>query len=224
MSVGDQPIIANANALDLSDMRTFLTSPAPKGMIIQCFITRNKKGLKNKFTPSYELYLESDNRFLLSAKKRSKNKTSNYLISLDKDDMDKNSPHYVGKVRYEALHFVSFFVGTIRVVNIIWVLFFSVVFVHRANFVGTEFTIFDKGLNFKNITVDDVNRNSVRQELGQVHYESNILGTRGPRKMTGMWSLLASVCGSSLLCCCYDVSPAVLLLCWLLVQALFLCY
>jgi len=44
---------------------------------------------------------------------------------------------------------------------------------------GTEFNIYDNGLNPKK-TKD---ANAVREHLGVVLYESNILGARGPRKM-----------------------------------------
>lgn len=53
----------------------------------------------------------------------------------------------------------------------------------RSNILGTEFTIFDNGVNPKR-------KNSVpesawiRKELGAVCYETNVLGLRGPRKMT----------------------------------------
>lgn len=39
--------------------------------------------------PKYHLYLSADSTYLISAKKRSGNKTSNYLISNDKNVFDK---------------------------------------------------------------------------------------------------------------------------------------
>ena len=50
----------------------------------------------------------------------------------------------------------------------------------RSNFVGTEFSVFDDGANPDK---GDKNKEK-RAELGVVLYESNILGSRGPRKMT----------------------------------------
>ena len=50
---------------------------------------------------------------MLSGRKRKKQKVSNYLISLDEEDMAKASGNYYGKV--------------------------------KSNFVGTEFSFFDKG-------------------------------------------------------------------------------
>jgi tubby-related protein 1 len=142
--------------LDLSDMRSFLTTPVPKGYTLQCYIVRNKKGLKNKMYPTYELYMEEEDRFLLASKKRSKNKTSNYIISMDAKNLAKESASYLGKL--------------------------------RSNFVGTEFVIYDKGINPKEVDDESasISLMTVRQELGVVLYESNILGSRGPRKMVAI--------------------------------------
>jgi tubby-related protein 1 len=142
--------------LDLSDMRSFLTTPVPKGYTLQCYIVRNKKGLKNKMYPTYELYMEEEDRFLLASKKRSKNKTSNYIISMDPKNLAKESASYLGKL--------------------------------RSNFVGTEFVIYDKGINPKEVDEESasISLMTVRQELGVVLYESNILGSRGPRKMVAI--------------------------------------
>lgn len=49
--------------------------------------------------PEYCLYLKDGDRFLLTAKKRAKNKTSNYLISMQRGDLNRNSNNYLGKLR-----------------------------------------------------------------------------------------------------------------------------
>lgn len=67
---------------DLSNMRRFLTTPIPRQCgVIQCYIRRNKSGT-NKLFPIYSLYLKEGDVFLMASKKRPKNKTSNYLISM----------------------------------------------------------------------------------------------------------------------------------------------
>ncbi|KAJ1445202.1 Tub family-domain-containing protein [Pelagophyceae sp. CCMP2097] len=54
----------------------------------------------------------------------------------------------------------------------------------RANFAGTEFQIFDAGWNPKDLEPDaDDDRDKSRAELGAIIYTSNVLGSRGPRKM-----------------------------------------
>lgn len=144
----DKPI---KPALDFTDIRTFTMRPPPKGGMVQCRIVREKGGLMH---PHYHLFLEENGCFLLSARKRKKSKSANYLISLDKTDMARDGPNYMGKL--------------------------------RSNFVGTEFVIYDKGLSLKENkekgqTPDPA---TLRQELAAVCYGSNVLGMKGPRKMT----------------------------------------
>nr|XP_025967651.1 tubby-related protein 1 [Dromaius novaehollandiae] len=51
----------------------------------------------------------------------------------------------------------------------------------RSNLMGTKFTVFDNGANPDRANADWSN---VRQELAAVVYETNVLGFKGPRKMT----------------------------------------
>jgi len=95
---------------------------------------------------------EDRDLFLMCGKKRSGQKTSNYLISMSEGDLRRTSNNYLGKL--------------------------------RANFLGTEFCIYDRGSNPEDVDHDDPNaEDSLRQEMGVVQYESNVLGSRGPRKM-----------------------------------------
>jgi len=125
-------------------------SPTQAG-IVQCYIERNKSGV-NKLYPEYTLKMKDGDRFMLCAKKRSGNKTSNYLISMQEGDLRRDSSMFLGKL--------------------------------RANFLGTDFQIFDKGTNPRDIEYDDdTSKMQLRQELGVIIYASNVLGSRGPRKM-----------------------------------------
>ena len=81
------------------------------GAAVQCSIHRDKS---SKMYPKYQLVLESGTRFLMSARKRKKSKTHNYILSFDQDDTSRQSPNFAGKM--------------------------------RANFLGTGFVIYDKGL------------------------------------------------------------------------------
>jgi tubby-related protein 1 len=95
----------SAYKLDLSDMKAFLTTPLPKEAgTVQCQIRRNRDGT-NKLHPTYTLYLKQDNVFLMNAKKRPNNRTSNYLISMGQNDLSREGPNYLGKLR-------SNFIGT----------------------------------------------------------------------------------------------------------------
>uniref|UniRef100_F7BWE9 Tubby C-terminal domain-containing protein n=2 Tax=Ornithorhynchus anatinus TaxID=9258 RepID=F7BWE9_ORNAN len=51
----------------------------------------------------------------------------------------------------------------------------------RSNLLGTRFTVFDNGENPDRAVTD---WGAVRQELAAVVYETNVLGFRGPRRMT----------------------------------------
>ncbi|CAG9467713.1 unnamed protein product [Pedinophyceae sp. YPF-701] len=130
----------------IKDTVAFLDSPAPADSIVQCYIMREKVGKQ----VVYKLYLNEDDGFLLAATKRKHNRTSNYLVSLDEDNMNRDSKAFFGKL--------------------------------RSNFVGTEFTIYDHGINPKKAHKES--GAEVRCELGAVMYQANILGTKGPRKMS----------------------------------------
>ncbi|XP_042198058.1 tubby protein homolog isoform X3 [Callorhinchus milii] len=51
----------------------------------------------------------------------------------------------------------------------------------RSNLMGTKFTVFDNGVSADKGKPD---RSNVRQELSAVIYDTNVLGFKGPRKMT----------------------------------------
>lgn len=128
--------------LDLSDIGAFLKQPGPKVGPVQCYIVRDKGSAK--MYPRYNLFLEDGKRFLLAARKRKKQTTSNYIISLDYEDLGRDSEKFFGKL--------------------------------RSNFVGTDFSIYDNGRK----------ENDARVELGCITYGYNVLGTRGPRKVTAV--------------------------------------
>jgi tubby-related protein 1 len=134
------------------EVKRIMMSPCPKeaGMV-KCYIRRHKG--KAKMFPEYRLYLQDGDTFLMTSKKRAKKQSSNYLISIGKNDYAKNSSNIIGKL--------------------------------RSNFFGTEFQIFDTGINPKNCDpfFDEKNVQKDRSELGAIIYSSNILGNRGPRKM-----------------------------------------
>ena len=66
--------------------------------VIKLTINRKKGGFA-KMSPKYFLYDENKTTFLLNAKKKVANKTSNYLISLEQNVFNKNSFTFIGKVR-----------------------------------------------------------------------------------------------------------------------------
>jgi len=142
-----------------SEMKNFLLNPSPRNAgMIECRIVRERSGL-NKLFPKY--VLESDaGIFLMTAKKQTRNKTSNYAITMSKIDngKDSESDAFLGKL--------------------------------RSNFLGLEFIAYGTGLNPKKIdsTMSQMHMmQSARQELLAVQYSSSLWGgskPRGPRKMS----------------------------------------
>eukprot|EP00210_Caulerpa_lentillifera_P001738 g1668.t1 len=128
------------------ELQTFLTTPGGRQQPFSCFILRDRS--RSRTYPCYRLFADDGGVFLLSARRRKKSKSSNYLVSLMEDDLARDSPYYFGKV--------------------------------RSNFIGTQFIIYDKGAK------PDQGTSNARMELGAVLYERNILGTKGPRKMTAL--------------------------------------
>lgn len=53
----------------------------------------------------------------------------------------------------------------------------------RANFLGTDFVVYSSGVSphCEQMLPDGSN---IREELSLIHYENNIMGLRGPRKMS----------------------------------------
>lgn len=49
----------------------------------------------------------------------------------------------------------------------------------RSNFLGTEFCVYDSGKNPKKAKTKD----QIRSQQGVVQYETNVLGSKGPRRM-----------------------------------------
>lgn len=92
----------NMASLAPAELKPFLLNPTPKtaGMI-QCRITRECSGL-NKFFPKYKVESEHGT-FLMTAKKQTKNKTSNYVITMSKTDTSKDAATFLGKLRSDFL-------------------------------------------------------------------------------------------------------------------------
>jgi len=148
---------ADQPPLTIDELKLFALRPTPLGRRVLCRIIRSREGI-DKFYPKYELFLErpgdENTEFLLSARKTQSNGGSTYIISTNRSGVADAS-------------------GIIGYV--------------RSNFVGTAFAIYDNGINpFSQSlnAVSNMDSNQIRQELGAVVYEPNILGFKGPRKMT----------------------------------------
>lgn len=66
--------------------------------MLQCTIKRDKSGL-GRLYPKYHMHFSQGYLYLMSAKKQALNNTSNYLVSMTRNDVDKKNENFLGKVR-----------------------------------------------------------------------------------------------------------------------------
>ena len=103
------PPVARTNLLN-SAMEVKTIAVSIPTCMTQSYIVREKGAFAIMLNPHYQLYSEGENRFLLSARRRPNKQTSNYLISLDQNQMNRDSDTYFGKVRanFTGLEFVIY--------------------------------------------------------------------------------------------------------------------
>ncbi|OVA04365.1 Tubby [Macleaya cordata] len=155
------------NTPEVSGKLTFpisLKQPGPRDSVVQCFIMRNRG------TQTYHLYLSltqalSDNgKFLLAARKFRRPTCTDYIISLDADDMSKGSGTYIGKLR-------SNFLGTK-----------FTVYDAQPPHSGARIT---KSRSTRLVGLKQVSPRvpAGNYPVAHISYELNVLGSRGPRRM-----------------------------------------
>nr|XP_033816625.1 tubby protein-like [Geotrypetes seraphini] len=145
--------IPTVASLDIDDLEAFAFRPAPQGMTLQCRITRDRKGMDKGIFPTYYLQLEREDGRRL------------FLMAGRKRKKSKTSNYLISVDPTDLSRGGTSFIGKVR-----------------SNILGTRFTVFDNGIN-PDTKPFVQERESVRQELVAVCYETNVLGFR-PRKMT----------------------------------------
>lgn len=140
-----------------------LKQPGPRGSVIQCFIKRNRS------TQTYHLYLSlnqasnEDGKFLLAAKRCRRATCTDYIISLNAEDVSKGSSIYIGKLR-------SNFLGTK----------FTVFDAQPPNGATTKCRSLRPG-SLKRVSPRGVPAGNY--PVSNISYGLNVLGSRGPRRM-----------------------------------------
>ncbi|KAL3626031.1 Tubby-related protein 3 [Castilleja foliolosa] len=153
--------------LEVSANLTFpisLKQPGPRNTVIQCFIKRNRG------SQTYHLYLNlsqafnDDGKFLLAARRCRRPTYTDYIISLNADDVTKGSNSYIGKLR-------SNFLGTK----------FTVYDAQPPNF-GAKVS---KSHSTRLVGMRQISPRvpAGNYSVAHVSYELNVLGSRGPRRM-----------------------------------------
>lgn len=138
----------------ITNLNDFVLKPAPDGVSVKCRVQREKRGMERTMFPTYYLYLEMDTI----------NKKL-FLLAARKRKRSRSSNYLISTDPKDLSRDGKNFIGKLR-----------------SNFLGTSFTIYDNGVNPSSRKAS-FNQASIRQELAAVHYETNVLGFKGPRKM-----------------------------------------
>ncbi|KAK7277712.1 hypothetical protein RJT34_22727 [Clitoria ternatea] len=141
-----------------------LKQPGPRDSLLQCYIKRNRSN------QTYYLYLglsqasNDDGKFLLAARKCRRATHTDYIISLNYDDVSRGSSTYIGKLR-------SNFLGTK----------FTVYDAHPPIY-GAKVT---KSRSTRLVSLKQVSPRvpAGNYPIAHVSYDLNVLGSRGPRIM-----------------------------------------
>ncbi|XP_073022530.1 tubby-like F-box protein 8 [Primulina huaijiensis] len=143
-----------------------LKQPGHRDGTIQCFIKRDKSNLTyHLFLCLSPALLVENGKFLLSAKRTRRTTCTEYVISMDADNISRSSSTYIGKLR-------SNFLGTKFII-------YDTQPPHTCSHIPppgrTSRRFYSKKVSPK---VPTGNYN-----ISQITYELNVLGTRGPRRM-----------------------------------------
>ncbi|XP_024383240.1 tubby-like F-box protein 6 isoform X1 [Physcomitrium patens] len=139
-----------------------LKQPGPREDTVQCFIKRDRT------TSTYQLFLglppsQENGKFLLAAQKFRRATSTDYIISLNQEDMSRGSSTYVGKLR-------SNFLGTKFTIYDSQPPQNGPVLSNRSSRRLTS-----KQLSYR--------AHAGSFNVAHIAYELNVLGTRGPRRM-----------------------------------------
>ncbi|XP_010260950.1 PREDICTED: tubby-like F-box protein 8 isoform X1 [Nelumbo nucifera] len=142
-----------------------LKQPGPRDGTIQCFIKRDKSSLTyHLFLCLSPALLVENGKFLLSAKRNRRTTCTEYVISMDADNISRSSSTYIGKLR-------SNFLGTK-----------FIIYDTQPPYNGAHVSPPGRSRRFYSKKVSPkVPTGSYN--IAQVTYELNVLGTRGPRRM-----------------------------------------
>ncbi|XP_073292533.1 tubby-like F-box protein 8 isoform X1 [Primulina huaijiensis] len=143
-----------------------LKQPGHRDGTIQCFIKRDKSNLTyHLFLCLSPALLVENGKFLLSAKRTRRTTCTEYVISMDADNISRSSSTYIGKLRSNFLG-TKFIVYDTQPPNVCS---------HIPPPGITSRRFYPKKVSPK---VPTGNYNNA-----QITYELNVLGTRGPRRM-----------------------------------------
>ncbi|XP_046710461.1 tubby protein homolog isoform X1 [Silurus meridionalis] len=153
-SESDSSDVEKSLPVSLEDLEQFALRPAPRAVTFQCRITRDRRGMERGIYPTYYLHMEKED-----GKKV-------FLMAGRKRKKSTTSNYLISIDPTDLSRDTSSYIGKLR-----------------SNVLGTKFTVYDNGENPE--TKPFVKETeSLRQELAAICYEKNVLGFKGPRKMT----------------------------------------
>uniref|UniRef100_A0A183J1F1 Tubby-like protein n=1 Tax=Soboliphyme baturini TaxID=241478 RepID=A0A183J1F1_9BILA len=136
----------------IENLEEFVFHPAPNDITIKCRITRDKRGIDRNFFPTYFLHLDKDESKRI------------FLLAGRKRKKSRTSNYLISVDPTDLSRNCVSYMGKLR-----------------SNVLGTQFTLYDNGINpHKDVLTDE----ETRRELAAVIYDTNVLGFKGPRKMT----------------------------------------
>ncbi|NXW60127.1 TULP3 protein, partial [Eurystomus gularis] len=145
---------ADAQLGEVENLEDFALRPAPRGVTVKCRITRDKKGMDRGLFPTYYMHLERDDN------------RKTFLLAGRKRKKSKTSNYLISVDPTDLSREGESFIGKLR-----------------SNLMGTKFTVYDHGVSPVKAQ-GLVEKAQMRQELAAICYETNVLGFKGPRKMS----------------------------------------
>ncbi|TFK00989.1 pantothenate kinase 1 [Platysternon megacephalum] len=139
---------------EVENLEEFALRPAPRGITVKCRITRDKKGMDRGLFPTYYMHLERDDN------------RKTFLLAGRKRKKSKTSNYLISIDPTDLSREGESFIGKLR-----------------SNLMGTKFTVYDHGVS-PGKAQGLVEKAHTRQELAAICYETNVLGFKGPRKMS----------------------------------------
>ncbi|XP_072233994.1 tubby-related protein 3 isoform X1 [Leuresthes tenuis] len=140
---------------DIANLEEFVLRPAPQGVTVKCRITRDKKGMDRGLYPTYFMHMEREDGKRV------------FLLAGRKRKKSKTSNYLISVDATDLSREGESFIGKLR-----------------SNLMGTKFTVYDSGTNPCKNPGTLLEESDTRQELAAICYETNVLGFKGPRKMT----------------------------------------
>ncbi|XP_033845790.1 tubby-related protein 3 isoform X2 [Periophthalmus magnuspinnatus] len=147
--------LSDSSVMDVANLEEFVLRPAPRGTTVKCRISRDKKGMDRGLYPTYFMHMERED-----GKKV-------FLLAGRKRKKSKTSNYLISVDATDLSREGESFIGKLR-----------------SNLMGTKFTVYDNGTNPCKTPGALLEESNKRQELAAICYETNVLGFKGPRKMT----------------------------------------